>query len=49
MIPLLAQKPSDIAVDVVIPVLNEAHVLAGSVARLRQYLLSSIPYRWRER
>jgi glycosyltransferase involved in cell wall biosynthesis len=44
---LSARKPSDIAVDVVIPVLNEAHVLAASVSRLRAYLLGELPYRWR--
>ena len=34
--------------DVVIPVYNEAHVLAGSVERLRTYLLEiSFPYSWR--
>ncbi len=47
MTALSARKPSDVAVDVVIPVLNEAHVLAASVARLRSYLLTDIPYRWR--
>ncbi len=34
-------------VDVVIPVLNEAHVLAGSVATARQFLAESLPCRWR--
>ncbi|MEP7380293.1 MAG: dolichyl-phosphate beta-glucosyltransferase [Gemmatimonadota bacterium] len=34
-------------VDVVIPVLNEAHVLAGSVATARQFLAQSLPCRWR--
>ncbi|HEX4936931.1 MAG TPA: dolichyl-phosphate beta-glucosyltransferase [Gemmatimonadaceae bacterium] len=34
-------------VDVVIPVLNEAHVLAKSVATVRQFLAESLPCRWR--
>lgn len=34
--------------DIVIPVYNEAHVLAGSVAKLRSYLNdTSFPYTWR--
>ena len=45
--PLPAKEPSDIVVDVVIPVLNEAHVLAQSVGKLRQFLTSMLPYRWR--
>jgi glycosyltransferase involved in cell wall biosynthesis len=32
---------------VVIPVLNEAHVLERSVERVRQYLSRSFPYGWR--
>ena len=34
------------SVDLIIPVLNEAHVLEDSVARLRRHLASDIPYRW---
>jgi glycosyltransferase involved in cell wall biosynthesis len=34
-------------VDVVIPVLNEAHVLARSVATVRQFLGEALPCRWR--
>lgn len=34
-------------VDIVIPVLNEAHVLAKSVATARQFLAHSLPCRWR--
>ena len=34
-------------VDVMIPVLNEAHVLARSVATLRHFLSESLPCRWR--
>jgi glycosyltransferase involved in cell wall biosynthesis len=34
--------------DIVIPVYNEAHVLAGSVGRLRAYLQeTAFPYTWR--
>jgi glycosyltransferase involved in cell wall biosynthesis len=34
-------------VDLVIPVLNEAHVLAESVATTRRFLTESLPCRWR--
>ena len=33
--------------DVVVPVYNEAHVLAGSIARLHAYLTESFPFTWR--
>ena len=34
--------------DIVLPVYNEAHVLAGSIERLRSYLQeTSFPYTWR--
>lgn len=36
-----------VRVDVVIPVLNEAHVLARSVATARQFLSASLPCDWR--
>lgn len=36
-----------IAVDVVIPVLNEAHVLEKSVATIRNFLAEHFPYSWR--
>lgn len=41
-----AARTADISIDVVIPVLNEAHVLADSVARVSRYLEASLPYRW---
>jgi len=34
-------------VDCVIPVYNEEHVLAGSIARLSAFLESELPYDWR--
>jgi glycosyltransferase involved in cell wall biosynthesis len=34
-------------VDVVIPVLNEAHVLEKSVSAVRSYLAANVPYEWR--
>jgi hypothetical protein len=43
-----AQQPSGAAaltVDVVIPVLNEAHVLAKSVATVRKFLSENLPCR----
>jgi glycosyltransferase involved in cell wall biosynthesis len=39
--------PSELSVDVVIPVLNEAHVLAATVTQLRARLPELLPYRWR--
>jgi glycosyltransferase involved in cell wall biosynthesis len=36
-----------IMVDVVIPVLNEAHVLAASVATVRQFLAENAAWQWR--
>jgi glycosyltransferase involved in cell wall biosynthesis len=36
-----------LTVDVVIPVLNEAHVLAQSVATVRKFLSENLPCRWR--
>ena len=41
----LAKKP--VSVDVVVPVLNEAHVLEKSINTLRDYLGSDFPHRWR--
>ena len=35
------------AVDIVIPVLNEAHVLRESIAAAREFLLHGFPYEWR--
>ncbi len=34
-------------VDLVVPVLNEAHVLEQSVGRMRAFLGANFPYRWR--
>jgi glycosyltransferase involved in cell wall biosynthesis len=36
-----------LTVDMVIPVLNEAHVLAKSVATVRKFLSENLPCRWR--
>src|SRR6266849_2246415 len=42
------RTPSAVSIDVVIPVLNEAHVLARSVATVRSYLAERMAdYRWR--
>jgi glycosyltransferase involved in cell wall biosynthesis len=43
---LSGRKSNEIRVDVVIPVLNEAHVLAKSVATVREYLAKNFPYAW---
>jgi glycosyltransferase involved in cell wall biosynthesis len=37
---------ADLTVDVVIPVLNEAHVLARSVETVSAYLTSNVTFRW---
>ncbi len=37
---------AEVRVDVVIPVYNEAHVLADSVRALRDYLARTMPYSW---
>lgn len=39
--------PASARVDVVIPVLNEAHVLASSVTTLRAFLSENLPVQWR--
>ena len=41
------RPPSDIAVDVVVPVLNEAHALARSIRALHGFLSAHVPQRWR--
>jgi glycosyltransferase involved in cell wall biosynthesis len=42
------EKPAhEITVDVVIPVLNEAHVLERSVSRVHEFLSANIAHRWR--
>ena len=38
---------TDLTVDVVIPVLNEAHVLERGVGTVRKFLQESAPWRWR--
>ena len=40
-------KLQDIKVDVVIPVLNEAHVLAKSVSTVWEFLRDNLKYRWK--
>lgn len=48
--PMKATGPgarSEALVDVVIPVLNEAHVLEESVTRVRQFLSANFPWGWR--
>lgn len=41
------EETADCLVDVVIPVLNEARVLAKSVEEVRRYLGATVPWRWR--
>ncbi len=45
--PATAKKPSEVTLDIVIPVLNEAHVLAQSVAKVRKTLPELLPCQWR--
>lgn len=40
------KRAADTTVDVVIPVLNEAHVLRKSVNTVRSYLKQNFPYQW---
>ena len=47
MTALQTKQPAEVTLEVVIPVLNEAHVLAHSVGVLRRFLTESMPYRWR--
>jgi glycosyltransferase involved in cell wall biosynthesis len=42
-----ARQESAVTVDVVIPVLNEAHVLEQSVGTVRQFLGQCLTHRWR--
>ena len=42
-----AKRSRDISVDLVVPVLNEAHVLRQSVHSLREFMSRHLPYRWR--
>jgi glycosyltransferase involved in cell wall biosynthesis len=44
---MTAKPAANLTVDVVIPVLNEAHVLAKSVATVRAFLQQNLPHRWR--
>jgi glycosyltransferase involved in cell wall biosynthesis len=46
MIDALAKDNAQLSVDVVIPVLNEAHVLKKSVGTLLSFLRSSLHYSW---
>jgi glycosyltransferase involved in cell wall biosynthesis len=47
MIDAPTKDDGQLSVDVVIPVLNEAHVLRKSVETLSYFLQGSLPYRWR--
>lgn len=41
------KAPSAISIDVVVPVLNEAHVLSQSVRQIHAFLDRHVPYQWR--
>lgn len=40
-------NPQTLTIDIVLPVLNEAHVLEQSATKLHRYLASNLPYKWR--
>ena len=40
-------NPRTLTVDIVLPVLNEAHVLEQPATKLHKYLASNLPYKWR--
>ena len=42
-----ADLPANFSVDVVIPVLNEAHVLRKNVETLLYFLQANLDYRWK--
>ena len=42
-----AHRTASVVLDVVVPVYNEAHVLAASIATLHAYLLEHFPFSWR--
>ncbi len=44
---LRALNPRTLSIDIVLPVLNEAHVIARSVSTLHAYLSQHVPHRWR--
>jgi len=44
---LRALNPRTLSVDIVLPVLNEVHVIARSVSTLHAYLSQHVPHRWR--
>ena len=41
-----SREISEVSVDVVIPVLNEAHVLETSMTKLRTFLLGNAGFKW---
>ena len=40
-------NPRTLTVDIVLPVLNEAHVLERPATKLHKYLASNLLYKWR--
>ena len=39
-------NPRTLTVDIVLPVLNEAHVLEQPATKLHKYLASNLPHKW---
>jgi glycosyltransferase involved in cell wall biosynthesis len=44
---LSTRRPSEVGVDVVVPVLNEAHVLERSIGTLHRFFEKHVEYNWR--
>ena len=39
-------NPQMLMIDIVLPVLNEAHIIEASISKLHKYLTANLPYRW---
>ena len=39
-------NPQTLTIDIVLPVLNEAHIIEASISKLHKYLIDNLPYRW---
>ena len=39
-------NPQTLTIDIVLPVLNEAHIIEASISKLHKYLTDNLPYRW---
>ena len=39
-------NPQTLTIDIVLPVLNEAHIIEASISKIHKYLTDNLPYRW---